>query len=155
MTELYKINNDIMNIKKEIIKTIKKEDAIRFRLFKDALNKNSFPYYKCKYESLTIDDIDNDEMIKSITKYMNIENDNYYNIVKSYLELFNIDYNEIFQIKQEKIKLERRYDELIILKEDLEIKLDNYKAKKELIKNMIIIILIYLIITLIYLYNGN
>jgi hypothetical protein len=37
--ELYKINNDIYNIKREIIKTIKKEDAIRFKIFKDGLDK--------------------------------------------------------------------------------------------------------------------
>jgi len=40
--ELYKINNDILNVKREIIKTIKKEDAIRFKIFKDGLDKIVF-----------------------------------------------------------------------------------------------------------------
>lgn len=149
--ELYKINNDINNIKKDIIKTLKKEDGLRFRLIKDALNKNSFPYYEFKYEDLVINDNDNDCIIKSIIKHMNIDNlNNNYNIVKSYLELFNTDYEDIFKIIQERKSLESKYEKMMKMKEDLEIVIDNYNARNVFIKNMINIILIYLIITLIY-----
>jgi hypothetical protein len=154
--ELYKINNDICNIKKEIIKTIKKEDAIRFKIFKDGLDKNSFPYYNSKYEELIIndrdDDIENDK-IKSIAEYMNInDRDNYYYIVSSYLELFNQDCEKIVDIRQERRLLEIKYDEMINIKNELEIIINNNKAKKEFIKNIIKIIIIYLIIIIIYLY---
>lgn len=155
--ELYKINNNINNIKNDIIKTLKKEDGIRFRLYKDALNKYSFPYYETKYEDLVINNNDNNTSIKLIVKQMNIENlNNNYNIVKSYLELFNTDYDDIFNIRNERRKLEIKYDEMIKIKEDLEIIIDNYNARNIFIKNMIKIIIIYLIITIIYiLWNSK
>ena len=151
-TEIY---NDINNIKKEIIKTIKKEDKIRFHLFKDALNKNSFPYYERKYEDFLIngnnDDIEDDK-IRSIANYMNIDNLDYYYIVSSYVELFNNDYDMIFDIRQERRQLEIKYDELIKINEELEIKRINNNAKKEFIKKVIIIISIYLLSIYGYLY---
>ena len=155
--ELYKINNNINNIKNDIIKTLKKEDGIRFRLYKDALNKYSFPYYETKYEDLVINNNDNNTSIKLIVKQMNIENlNNNYNIVKSYLELFNTDYDDIFNIRNERRKLEIKYDEMIKIKENLEIVIDNYNARNIFIKNMIKIIIIYLIITIIYiLWNSK
>ena len=155
--ELYKINNNINNIKNDIIKTLKKEDGIRFRLYKDALNKYSFPYYDTKYEDLVINNNNDDTSIKQIVKQMNIENlNNNYNIVKSYLELFNTDYDDIFNIIQKRRKLEIKYDEMIKIKEDLEIIIDNYNARNIFIKNMIKIIIIYLIITIIYiLWNSK
>ena len=156
MDELYKINNDIDNIKKEIIKTIKKEDGIRFRIFKDALNKNSFPYYESKYEDFLIndknDDIEDDK-IKSIAKHMNIDElNNYYYIVSSYVELFNNDCEILFDIRQEKRQLEVKYDDMIRLRDELKIDIDNHNAKKLLITSKIKIIIIYLIITIIYLF---
>lgn len=156
MDELYKINNDIDNIKKEIIKTIKKEDGIRFRIFKDALNKNSFPYYESKYEDFLIndknDDIEDDK-IKSIAKHMNIDElNNYYYIVSSYVELFNNDCEILFDIRQEKRQLEVKYDDMIRLRDELKTDIDNHNAKKLLITSKIKIIIIYLIITIIYLF---
>ena len=156
MDELYKINNDIDNIKKEIIKTIKKEDGIRFRIFKDALNKNSFPYYESKYEDFLIndknDDIEDDK-IKSIAKHMNIDElNNYYYIVSSYVELFNNDCEILFDIRQEKRQLDVKYDDMIRLRDELKIDIDNHNAKKLLITSKIKIIIIYLIITIIYLF---
>ena len=157
--ELYKIENDINNIKKEIIKTIKKEDAIKFRIFKDALNKNSFPYYESKYEDFLIngknDDIEDDK-IKSIAKHMNIDKlNNYYYIVSSYVELFNNDCEILFDIRQEKRELEVKYDDMIRLRDELKKDIDNYNAKKLLINSKIKIILIYLIITIIYILLWN
>ena len=154
--ELYKIENDINNIKKEIIKTIKKEDAIKFRIFKDALNKNSFPYYESKYEDFLIngrnDDMDDDK-IKSIANHMNIDEiNNYYYIVSSYVELFNNDCEILFDIRQEKRQLEVKYDDMIRLRDELKIDIDNHNAKKLLITSKIKIIIIYLIITIIYLF---
>jgi hypothetical protein len=156
MDELYKINNDIDNIKKEIIKTIKKEDGIRFRIFKDALNKNSFPYYESKYEDFLIndknDDIEDDK-IKSIAKHMNIDElNNYYYIVSSYIELFNNDCEILFDIRQEKRQLDVKYDDMIRLRDELKTDIDNHNAKKLLITSKIKIIIIYLIITIIYLF---
>lgn len=156
MMELYKINNDIANLKKDIIKTMKKEDTIKFKLFKDALIKNSFPYYDNKYEDLIIngrnDDIDNDK-INLIAKYMNIdENHNYYYLVSSYLELFNNDYDNIFEIRQERRLLEIKYDEMINMKNELEIVINNNKEKKEIIINGIKMSIIYLMIIIIYVY---
>jgi hypothetical protein len=156
MMELYKINNDIANLKKDIIKTMKKEDAIKFRLFKDALIKNSFPYYDNKFEDLIIngrnDDIDNDK-INLIAKYMNIdENHNYYYLVSSYLELFNNDYDNIFEIRQERRLLEIKYDEMINMKNELEIVINNNKEKKEIIINGIKMSIIYLMIIIIFIY---
>ena len=157
--ELYKIENDINNIKKEIIKTIKKEDGIKFRIFKDALNKNSFPYYESKYEDFLIngknDDIEDDK-IKSIAKHMNIDKlNNYYYIVSSYVELFNNDCEILFDIRQEKRQLEVKYDDMIRLRDELKKDIDNYNAKKLLINSKIKIILIYLIITIIYILLWN
>ncbi len=154
--ELYKINNDIANLKKDIIKTMKKEDTIKFKLFKDALIKNSFPYYDNKYEDLIIngrnDDIDNDK-INLIAKYMNIdETYNYYYLVSSYLELFNNDYDNIFEIRQERRLLEIKYDEMINMKNELEIVINNNKEKKEIIINGIKMSIIYLMIIIIYVY---
>jgi hypothetical protein len=98
------------------------------------------------------DDIENDK-IKSIAEYMNINNrDNYYYIVSSYLELFNQDCEKIVDIRQERRLLEIKYDEMINIKNELEIIINNNKAKKEFIKNIIKIIIIYLIIIIIYLY---
>jgi hypothetical protein len=156
MMELYKINNDIANLKKDIIKTMKKEDTIKFKLFKDALIKNSFPYYDNKYEDLIIngrnDDIDNDK-INLIAKYMNIdETYNYYYLVSSYLELFNNDYDNIFEIRQERRLLEIKYDEMINMKNELEIVINNNKEKKEIIINGIKMSIIYLMIIIIYVY---
>ena len=156
MDGLYKINNDIDNIKKEIIKTIKKEDGIRFRIFKDALNKNSFPYYESKYEDFLIndknDDIEDDK-IKSIAKHMNIDElNNYYYIVSSYVELFNNDCEILFDIRQKKRQLENRYDNMIRLRDELKKDIDNKKARNEIIKIIILLIIIYLIITIIYLF---
>lgn len=156
MDELYKINNDIDNIKKEIIKTIKKEDGIRFRIFKDALNKNSFPYYESKYEDFLINDKNDDiedDSIKSIAKHMNIDElNNYYYIVSSYVELFNNDCEILFDIRQEKRQLEVKYDDMIRLRDELKTDIDNHNAKKLLITSKIKIIIIYLIITIIYLF---
>ena len=156
MDELYKINNDIDNIKKEIIKTIKKEDGIRFRIFKDALNKHSFPYYESKYEDFLINDKNDDiedDSIKSIAKHMNIDElNNYYYIVSSYVELFNNDCEILFDIRQEKRQLEVKYDDMIRLRDELKTDIDNHNAKKLLITSKIKIIIIYLIITIIYLF---
>ncbi len=156
MMELYKINNDIANLKQDIIKTMKKEDAIKFRIFKDALIKNSFPYYDNKFEDLIIngrnDDIDNDK-INLIAKYMNIdESHNYYYLVSSYLELFNNDYDNIFEIRQERRLLEIKYDEMINMKNEFEIVINNNKEKKEIIINGIKMSIIYLMIIIIYVY---
>ena len=154
--EIYKINNDILNIKKEIVKTIKKEDGIRFRIFKDALTKYSFPYYEDKYKDYIInninDDIDNDK-VKLIAEHMNIlDHNNYYYIVSLYLELFNDDCEKMIDIRQERRQLEIKYDEIIKIKQELEIKIINNNSKKEIIKKMINIIIIYFIAISGYLY---
>lgn len=156
MNELYKINNDINNIKKEIIKTLKKEDGIRFQLFKESLNKNSFPYYESKYEEFLIngknDDIEDDK-IWSIANYMNIEeNMDYYYILSSHLEIYNNNYDKIFEIRHMRRELEVKYDKMVNMKNELEIIIDNYNAKKEIIKNIIKIIIIYLMIIFIFIY---
>lgn len=157
--ELYKIENDINNIKKEIIKTIKKEDAIKFRIFKDALNKNSFPYYESKYEDFIINEINdniNEDKIKVIAKHMKIDNlNNYYYLVSSYLELFNNDYDNIFDIRQKRRELDIKYDDMVKIRDDLKTVIDNKNAKKVFIKNMINFILIYIIITIIYILLWN
>lgn len=145
---LYKINNDIDNIKKDIIKTIKKEDSIRFHLIKDAFGENSFPYYERKFKDYVING--KDDNMKLIAKHMNIDKmDNYYYIISKYLEIYNDDCDNIFEIRRKRRLLENKYDETIKIKEELEIEINNNKAKKELInKIIIIIIIIYLIIVL-------
>jgi hypothetical protein len=153
--ELYKINNDISNIKNDIVKTIKKEDGIRFRIFKDAIeDKHSFPYYYRKYEDYIInnknDDIENDK-VKSIAEHMNIgDSNNYYYVVSLYLEIFNEDCEKIVDIRRERRLLEVKYDEMIKIKEELEIEIINNNSKKEFIKKVIMIIIIYLISTTVY-----
>ena len=81
---------------------------------------------------------------------MNIDKmDNYYYIISKYLEIYNDDCDNIFEIRRKRRLLENKYDETIKIKEELEIEINNNKAKKELInKIIIIIIIIYLIIVL-------
>jgi hypothetical protein len=66
------------------------------------------------------------------------------------LEIFNEDCEKIVDIRRERRLLEVKYDEMIKIKEELEIEIINNNSKKEFIKKVIMIIIIYLISTAVY-----